>query len=162
MSSRTIEYLTYAFYILKHKWYVFLECKKVGLWWRGIKHDWHKFMPSEFIPYADYFYGPYGCKFKAESQEDFEPRTVTKSKFNFAWLLHQKRADHHWQWWLLINDEDPPAPLPMSPKARLEMLCDWCGMSKTLKTSGIKDWYEKNKNKIILHYDTREWIERNI
>jgi len=48
----------YAWYIIRHKWFVFLECGKRGLVWRGITHDLSKLRPSEWAPYADYFYGP--------------------------------------------------------------------------------------------------------
>ncbi len=30
---------------------------EIGLIWQGITHDWSKFLPSEWIPYAEYFYG---------------------------------------------------------------------------------------------------------
>jgi len=52
-----MKYLKYLKYILKHKWYVMIECFKNGLIWRGLMHDLSKFLPSEFIPYANFFYG---------------------------------------------------------------------------------------------------------
>jgi len=53
------KYLKYLKYVLVHKYYVFIECFKVGLFWRGIMHDMSKFFPDEFLPYARYFYGEY-------------------------------------------------------------------------------------------------------
>ena len=47
----------YTWYIIRHKWYVFIECCKLGIIWRGIWHDWHKFLPGEFFPYAIHFNG---------------------------------------------------------------------------------------------------------
>ena len=32
-------------------WYVFVECAKRGILWRGLIHDWSKILPSEFVPY---------------------------------------------------------------------------------------------------------------
>ena len=52
-------YYKYLQYVIKHKYYVMIECFKVGLYWRGLVHDMSKFRPSEFIPYARYFYGDY-------------------------------------------------------------------------------------------------------
>ena len=51
------KYFKYFHYIIRHKWFVFLECYKEGIIWRGITHDLSKFLPSEFFPYANHFYG---------------------------------------------------------------------------------------------------------
>lgn len=138
-------HLKYLRYVLRHKWFVGIECFKVGLYWRGLTHDWHKFLPSEWAPYVHYFYG--------ERDEE---------AFDFAWLQHQKRADHHWQWWMLPEDEGGTKILPMAPQAWLEMLCDWCGVSRTFGHGDWKatlKWYQTNKEKIKLHPDTRNWVE---
>ena len=50
-------YFKYLSYVLRHRWFVFIECCKLGIPWRGLVHDLSKFIPSEFIPYARYFYG---------------------------------------------------------------------------------------------------------
>ena len=81
---------------------IFLECAKRGLWWRGLLHDLSKFLPSEFLPYACYFYGP---RARVGALRDgtgyYKPTDTGDAAFDFAWLLHQKRNDHHWQWWVL-------------------------------------------------------------
>lgn len=51
------KYFHYIWYVLRHKWFVLLECWRHGLYWRGIKHDWSKFLPSELIPYVHFFNG---------------------------------------------------------------------------------------------------------
>jgi len=51
------KYFEYLIYVLRHKWYVFIECCRVGIIWSGLTHDLSKFLPDEFIPYANYFYG---------------------------------------------------------------------------------------------------------
>ena len=43
--------------IMKHKWYVMLECFKVGLYRQGIVHDLSKFSITEFMPSVRYFQG---------------------------------------------------------------------------------------------------------
>ncbi len=56
-----MKYLKYLNYIARHKWYVMNECFKEGLIWRGIVHDMSKLLPSEFIPYANFFYKEKNC-----------------------------------------------------------------------------------------------------
>jgi hypothetical protein len=50
-------YLKYLLYVLEHKWNVGIECLKMGMPLHALTHDLSKFRPSEFIPYAKYFYG---------------------------------------------------------------------------------------------------------
>ena len=142
-----MKHLKYLRYVLWHKWFVMVECFKNGLILRGLLHDLSKFRPSEWFPYANFFYG--------------KPTDTNKTFFDLAWLFHQKRNDHHWQYWILSEDNGGTKILPMSPKARLEMVCDWCGASKAQGHGGWIDvafWYEKNKDKMQLHPDTRNWI----
>lgn len=140
-------HLKYLSYGLRHKWCVFVECWKAHIPWRGICHDNSKFRLDEWFPYVNYFYGN---------------RSNTEA-FNRAWLLHQRRNPHHWQWWILTGDEFEATPLPMEPQYRLEMLCDWRGSGRA---QGYGDntvaWYLKNRDKIILHHDTRTWVEAQL
>lgn len=152
-------YLKYLKYVFLHKWYVFLECYKRGLYWRGLVHDLSKFLPSEFIPYAKFFYRR--CTVRDDSGY-YKPTDTGDPKFDFAWLLHQKRNDHHWQWWVLPLDDGGTKVIPMSKKARLEMFCDWLGAGRAQKTKGVKYWYAKNKDKLVLHRETRAYIESEI
>ena len=61
------KHLKYMWYVIRHKYYVLIECFKVGLYWRGIMHDWSKFLPSELIPYANFFNGPKPLKRSSDS-----------------------------------------------------------------------------------------------
>lgn len=153
-------YIMYLKYIIRHKWFVFIECIKCGLIWRGIKHDWAKFLPSELIPYARFFYEPDGTKRQIRDKTGYyKPDDTGDSNFDFAWLLHQKRSDHHWQWWILPKDDGTVKVFPMSLKARKEMICDWRGAGRAQGTPDTMAWYEKNKGKMTFHEDTRKWIE---
>ena len=141
------QYFTYLNYVIRHKWYVAVECFKVGLYWRGITHDLSKFKPSEFIPYANYFYGR-------------AIHSVNDNDFNFAWLLHQTRNDHHWQWWVLRLDDGDTIMFPMSDDALLEMIADWHGAGKAIHgKNDTLNWYNKNKDKMKLHDVTRKKVE---
>lgn len=156
-----MKHLRYASYVLRHKWYVGIECFRQGLYWRGLLHDWHKLLPSEWFPYAEHFHGR-----RAGTQRDstgyYKPTDTGDAAFDFAWLLHQKRADHHWQWWTMPQDQDGMKILPMSGVARLEMLCDWCGASQAQGYGGwdgVVKWYAANKHKMQLHDDTQLFVE---
>ena len=149
-------YWRYLKYVLKHKWYVMMECFKMGLYWRGIMHDMSKFRPDEFIPYARYFYGDYEpwdkVKLHMPGPSYSLSKEGVKEAFDAAWLKHQKRNPHHWQYWLLQNDTDGLQILEMPKKYALEMICDWIGAG--LAITGKRDvweWYEKNKDNMQLH-----------
>ena len=150
----------YLKYVLKHKWFVFIECCKSGMPLLGILHDMSKLRPSEWFPYAEFFYGKYGIGFNGGYAWEHTINLQTCDKFNEAWLLHQKRNPHHWQYWVLINDDDPTICLFVPEKYYREMLADWRGASKAIYgIDNTKEWYEKHKTKIQLHDFTRERIE---
>lgn len=142
-------YLKYLKYILKHKYYVFIHCCKLGIPGRGILHDWHKLLPSEFIPYAKYFYG------KPEQQNDL--------LFDIAWLKHQHRGKHHWQHWVLKEDSGTLKALPMPDVYKKEMFADWIGASLAINgQNNVKEWYYNNRKHMILHSSTKFWIEHQL
>lgn len=151
----------YLKYVLRHKWFVFLACLSYGLVWRGIKHDWHKFLPDEWLPYARFFYGKSAIQ-RRDKTGYYKPTDTGDAAFDFAWLLHQKRADHHWQWWVLPEDDGGVKVLPMSATARKEMIADWRGAGRAQGKPNTWEWYEANKGKMQLHPDTRAWVEAEI
>lgn len=157
------KHLLYLRYVLRHKWFVFLACLQYGLIWRGIKHDWHKFLPSEWFPYVNFFYGKGGKPVqRRDSTGYYKPTDTGDDAFDFAWLLHQKRADHHWQWWVLPEDDGGVKVLRMSDAAMKEMLCDWRGAGRAQGKPNTWEWYEANKGKMQLHPEVRAWIEEEL
>ena len=143
------KHLRYAGYILRHKWFVFVECAKRGLWWRGLMHDMSKLRPSEWGPYVEYFYGKH-------SDSNYR----VKEDFDRAWLLHQHRNPHHWQFWVLKEDDGGTKTLPMPAAYRTEMLCDWLGAGRAITGKvGVNGWYSKNKHLMKLNPATRNWVE---
>ena len=112
-------------------------------------HDRSKYGFVEYGPYDNYFYG--------KKDED---------AFNVAWLHHIHNNAHHWQHWLLMNDDgkyrDPGkvVALEMPKIYALEMVADWWSFSWRSDDLGkIFDWYEEHKDHIILHERTREYVE---
>lgn len=63
----------YLVYLIRHKYYVFMAGFSVGCsLWQIVVHDWSKFLPSEWIPYARYFYRGslvQKCRRKAHPEE---------------------------------------------------------------------------------------------
>jgi hypothetical protein len=148
-----IKHLKYLSYVLRHKLYVSIECFKAGLIWRGVVHDVSKFRPSEWTPYVQSFYGGWAYKDRPE---------WVKKQFDLAWLRHQHRNDHHWQWWMQ-QSKDGFRLLPMSREALLEMLCDWKGAGRAQGNAGgwdeVASWYKQRRHKIKLHPETRKTVE---
>ena len=154
------KYLVYLKYIIFHKWFVFLECCKEGIIWRGIVHDLSKLRISEFIPYANFF--EKSKQFRDETGY-YKPIDTGDKAFDYAWLLHQKRNKHHWQWWILPEDENGFKVLEMPEKYVKEMLCDWKGAGRAQKNKiTCKEWYLINKNKMMLHENTKRSIKQQL
>ena len=131
-------HLKYLSYIIRHKWFVFIECCKLGIPWQGVVHDLSKFRPSEWFPYANYFGGD--IKKGRDETGYYKPTDTGDKAFDFAWLLHQKRNNHHWQWWVLPEDNGGLKVLPMPEKCRKEMLADWRGAGKAQGTPDCRKW----------------------
>jgi hypothetical protein len=136
--------------VLRHKWFVFLAGRGTVSLWQLVKHDWSKFIPAEWTPYARSFYGP-------------QPRTVaTRQAFDRAWLHHQHANPHHWQAWVLREDSGVTKVLPMPEKYRREMLADWRGAGRAYGNNDTAGWYEKNAARIMLHPETRALVEAEL
>lgn len=112
------------------------------------QHDESKHYLDEYEPYDNYFY-------KKERTDE------VLDKFNKAWLLHIHRNPHHWQHWVLIQDDVPmPIGIEMPYVYILEMICDWWSFSFAKgDLSEIFSWYDEHRNKMILHPKTRETVE---
>lgn len=154
--------------VLRHKWFVFLACFRFGVpIWSAILHDWDKFLPDEWFAYARYFYDPVGNKIDRRDKTGYYDASQSNAPhFDRAWLLHQKRNKHHWQWWVLPYDDGRIRLLPMADLARREMLADWFGAGRAYNPDWTplepRKWYEKNKDKMQLHPETRAWVEAEL
>lgn len=105
-------------------------------------------LKCEYDAYADYFYG--------------ERTDEVKEAFDRAWLAHIHANPHHWQHWLLQND-DPEIGLrilDMPYVFILEMCMDWWAFSwKENNLYEIFKWYDQNKAGILLSDKTRKTLE---
>lgn len=117
------------------------------------RHDMSKDSIDEYWPYDMYFYG------HAES-EVMSKRVV--SAFNKAWLMHIHKNPHHWQYWVLINDDPAEGVtcIPMDYEYIIEMICDWWSFSwEKGDLFEIFNWYDKHRDYIQLHKETRRTVE---
>lgn len=134
-------------------------------------HDQSKF-GIEYVPYDRYFYG-----------DSTDP--VVQKNFDVAWLHHIHKNPHHWQYWVLINDDGEFNAGQYKIKAIdipdnyiLEMIADWWSFSwnkhyqiindngissdeasKTVGLDEIFDWYSDHRTKMVLSDDTRMKVE---
>lgn len=143
-------YLKFLWSLLCHKLFVFVECCRLGIPWLGVVHDWSKFLPSEFIPYGKHF----GVGSPVDRPHDIS--------MDYAWLHHQHFNKHHPQYWISKTNGKPDVVLPMPDRYRREMLADWRGAGRAYGNPDTKAWYEKNKDNIILHPETRAWVESEL
>jgi hypothetical protein len=145
-------YYKYLSYVFRHKWFVFLEGRKLGISsWHLFWHDWTKFLPLELISYAHTFRDSKGNK-----------QYIPHKDFNRAWNSHEKMHKHHWQYWVLIKDTGELVPLEIPERHKKEMLADWKGAGRALGFPDTAKWYNNNSDNIMLHDNTRLWIESQL
>ena len=114
-----------------------------------IRHDMSKYDAEEYNTYDEYFYG----KNKSYS---------VVQNFKYAWLRHIHMNPHHWQYWVLINDEpnEGMVILDMPDNYIIEMICDWWAFSWNKgDLTEIFSWYDEHKNHMKLSERTRKKVE---
>lgn len=114
-----------------------------------LNHDASKNSPEEYGAYDRYFYG--GNKSFRVVQD-----------FRKAWLHHIHENSHHWQHWVLNNDEPEEGEviLEMDYIYIIEMICDWWAFSwQKGDLSEIFSWYDKHYKYIKLAPNTRKTVE---
>ena len=117
------------------------------------QHDLSKFYNEEYDAYDDYFYGKEGLTDKEAIQSIDEA-------FDYAWLHHIHNNKHHWQYWVLLEDEGKTKALEMPIEYVYEMIADWWSFSwKKGNLKEIFEWYDSHKNKMVLHQNTRKLVE---
>ena len=141
--------LKYLRDILIHKWYVFLAMIQLdGSIFAAIMHDMSKFRPSEWGPYLKTFYDEAG-----------ESQYYEHEDFKMAWMKHQHRNSHHWQHYILRQDDGELIVLEMPRHCVTEMICDWIGAGRAITgENNLREWYLDNEDRILLHPSTRSLV----
>jgi len=153
-------HLSYLRYVLRHKWYVLRAGLLLNGWrpaWvlRLLVHDLSKFRPGEWRPYVAMFYGVPG------------QRSDARHPFEIAWLKHIHRNPHHWQHWLLQQDDGKQLVLLIPPVVVDEMVCDWVGAGQkingplTMREAVVETlkWYTANAAVMKLRTPVRLRVE---
>lgn len=111
-------------------------------------HDQSKYNDDEYKAYDAYFYG---------GNRSYE----VVNEFNKAWLNHIHKNPHHWQHWILINDnpDEGEIILDMPDKYIIEMICDWMSFSIAKgDLNEIFNWYDEHKDYMKLSEYTRDHV----
>lgn len=111
-------------------------------------HDQSKSDNDEYNAYDAYFYG---------SDQSF----AVKQEFNEAWLNHIHKNPHHWQFWVLNNDDPKEGEvlIEIPYNYLIEMICDWWSFSfKQNKLDEIFNWYNEHKDYMKLGTNTRNQV----
>ncbi len=124
-------------------------------------HDASKYSPEEYEAYDDYFYA--------------EKRTPEiEEAFNYAWLHHIHNNPHHWQHWILKEDDSlayddsmKVTCLVIPDNYILEMIADWWSFSwRNYLASHDRDdlyevfnWYDNHIDKIMMHSNSKKKVE---
>lgn len=111
-------------------------------------HDLSKYDEDEYKAYDVYFYS---------GNRSYE----VVQNFNKAWLAHIHNNPHHWQHWILINDnpDEGEIILDMPDKYIIEMICDW--MSFSIAKGDLNElfnWYNEHKDYMKLSEYTRDHV----
>ena len=117
-------------------------------WQIRFGHDNSKYDIEEYDAYDKYFYGA-------------DKTTEIKNNFNLAWLHHIHNNPHHWQHWILINDDpgEGMVVLDMPRNYIIEMICDWWAFSWSKgKPYEIFNWYDQHKAYMKLSDNTRNTV----
>ena len=112
-------------------------------------HDQSKYNAEEYRAYDAYFYG---------NNRSYQ----VVQDFNYAWLSHIHQNPHHWQYWILVNDDpnEGEAIIDMDYEYIIEMICDWWAFSwKKGELYEIFSWYDQHKAYIKLSDKTRKTVE---
>ena len=118
-------------------------------WQTEFAHDTSKNESDEYEAYDRYFYG---------NNKSYQ----VVQDYRRAWLLHIHRNPHHWQHWVLINDDpkEGEIALDMPYNYILEMICDWWAFSwQKGDLNEIFNWYDEHKTYMKMSPKTRKSVD---
>lgn len=135
-------FIQYAAYVIRHKRLILKLAPRWGVpFWQALIHDWTRFLPSEFLPSANYFFGTF--------QRGTIWRRGEYPAYDAARDLHEARNPHHAPYW---HGREIPE------RYVREMLCDWDAAGRA-KGNPIEPWYAVNRSRLGLHPATLAVID---
>lgn len=141
--------------ITRHRHIVIRHCYKAGIFWQGLRHDLSKYSPAEFIPGIKCYMG------------DRSPNVKERELYGFsrAWLHHQGRNKHHFEYWVDYNPvRRQKEPIQMPTKYLIEMFCDRVAASKIYygkeyTQSKPFEYFDRGRPNRWMHPKTSEQLE---
>ena len=140
-----------------HKMLVMKHCFRCGLYKQGLLHDLSKYSWTEFSVGAKYYQGN-----RSPNNAEREDKGYTS-----AWLHHKGRNKHHLEYWIdySLQKGEGMVGMEMPVKYVVEMLCDRVAASKNYSPETYTDrsaleYYEKGKDKYLLHTNSRALLEK--
>ena len=141
--------------ITKHRHKVIANCFRAGIGFQGLFHDLSKYSPKEFFPGVKYYIGTRS------------PNDIQREKFGYssAWLHHQGRNKHHFEYWRdydRVTHEIVPVEMPL--RYVKEMFCDRVAASKIYKGKdySIKhplEYYKHSRARSFMHQKNADMLE---
>jgi len=141
--------------ITRHRHKVIAHCFKAGIPWRGLMHDLSKYTPTEFWEGAKYYQGT-----RSPNEAAREERGHSA-----AWLHHQGRNRHHFEYWYDYNMKTHRRePVKMPLVFVLEMFCDRVAASKIYQGKKYTDrhpldYFMRAKPTRIIDPETSDLLE---
>lgn len=156
---------SYLRYVVRHKFWVFVAGINRGVpLGQLLLHDWSKFLPGEWNPYSEFFYG-YNGESWGKAHVLTPGRSERYQAFMQAFNQHLHRSPHHWQFWILTPDSQnkPEQVFEMPERYAREMLADWDGAGRAITGKwGTPSWYLHQGPKDRLHPNTRAFVEYHL
>lgn len=184
--------LEYLKELVNHRFRLFLAGLKLGVpIYRILKHDLSKLLPPELFSYPisyDWGQESQGLSFEflkginshvkgndhhwqywvltgelprdweAEGEDGDVVLSNRKRTYHFPISLGEREKRELEKLISDLNSQPRVIVLEMPREAALEMIADWASSAEC----DLKDWYKRNKNKILLHPWTREFVEEII
>ncbi|MBQ0065698.1 MAG: catalase [Firmicutes bacterium] len=138
--------------INKHKIEVTKLCFRCHLYKQGLLHDLSKYSYCELKTGFKYYQG-YRSPIDAQKED---------IGYSLSWLHHKGRNKHHWEYWL-DNSMNGVVAIEMPVNYVIEMFCDRVAASMIYQKdkytdSSALEYYEKGRNKILIHPNTDKLI----
>jgi hypothetical protein len=168
-------HLRYLRYVLLHKWYVLRAGIVINGWslpwlWRLLVHDLSKFSRAEWGPYVAEFYRTFPSTTADQSPAAAREAQERKRAFNAAWLHHIHANPHHWQHWMLHQDDGRVLAL-LPPNAVVnEMIADWLAAGTKINSWPTMQrcvaetivWYSRTHKNMTMRQPVREHVEATL
>lgn len=152
-------YIRHLWIIIAHKYYVMIECFRVGIPILGILHDWTKILPIEFFPQAMHGRGELN---RNRDKTGYYRPWFGIEKVDRSLHHHVTNNKHHWQYWIMNVDSNNVEPIRIPEKYLREMVCDWIGTNKVRGHVDYMErcrvWYLANRSKLVMHPVSSKYI----